>query len=188
MVKKKQIPFKVYLIILLPILFVSYLLSGLFILPDVSVNNVGKSIEYLFTHFYHNWWNDKTPAALAAGVLLWVLLVSYLMHRYRNFQTGMEYGTEDWADVAEVADRRRDPDPANNRILSRNLEIALYGDRKLSNNNMLVIGSSGTYKTTSVVTPNLLRAAANYIVLDVKGELMYKYGNYLKSKHYTIRC
>ena len=52
---------------------------------------------------------------------------------------------------------------------------------------MLVVGSSGTYKTNAVVTPNLLRAAANYIVLDVKGELMYKYGRYLQEKGYVIR-
>jgi type IV secretion system protein VirD4 len=53
---------------------------------------------------------------------------------------------------------------------------------------MLVIGSSGTYKTTSIVTPNLLQAQDNFIVLDVKGELMYKYGLYLESKGYTVRC
>jgi len=156
-------------------------------MPDPSIKNISGNLEYIFTHFYQNWWNDRTPAALAAGVLVWVLLVSYMMYHYRNFQTGREYGNEDWADVFEVDKRRRDPDPKKNRILSRNLAISLYGDQKLSNNNMLVIGSSGTYKTNSVVTSNLLMAAANYIVLDVKGELMYKYGNYLAMQGYTIR-
>ena len=188
MVKKRTISFKIYLLLLLPILFVSYLLSGLFVLTNTSLKTLPENIEYIVTHFYHNWWNDKTPAALAAGVLLWVLLVSYLMYHYRNFQTGREYGNEDWADAFEVDKKRRDPERKNNRILSRNLAISLYGDKKLSNNNLLVIGSSGTYKTNSVVTPNLLMAAANYIVLDVKGELMYKYGNYLGMQGYTIRC
>lgn len=74
------------------------------------------------------------------------------------------------------------------RILTRDLYVPLEGQGTCSNNNMLVIGSSGTFKTTSVVTPNLLRAQSNFIVLDVKGELMYKYGLYLESKGYTIRC
>ncbi|MCR5451311.1 MAG: type IV secretory system conjugative DNA transfer family protein, partial [Lachnospiraceae bacterium] len=56
-----------------------------------------------------------------------------------------------------------------------------------SNNNMLIIGSSGSYKTTSVLTPNILLAQSNFIMLDVKGELQYKYGLYLQSMGYTIR-
>ena len=188
MEKKRKLSFKVCLVLLVPILFLSYLLSGLFTMPDPSFKNISGNLEYIFTHFYQNWWNDKTPAALAAGVLVWVLLVSWLMYHYRNFRPGREYGNESWADVSEVNRRKRDPHPKHNRILSRNLAITLSGDEKLSNNNMLVIGASGTYKTNSVVTPNLLLAAANFIVLDVKGELMYKYGNYLSLKGYTIRC
>ena len=53
---------------------------------------------------------------------------------------------------------------------------------------MIVIGASGSYKTTSIVTPNLLKAECNYVILDVKGELSYKYGLYLKSRGYTVRC
>ena len=52
---------------------------------------------------------------------------------------------------------------------------------------MFIIGSSGSYKTNAVVTPNLLKAANHYIALDVKGELQYKFGHYLQEKGYTIR-
>ncbi|MCR5452484.1 MAG: type IV secretory system conjugative DNA transfer family protein, partial [Lachnospiraceae bacterium] len=88
----------------------------------------------------------------------------------------------------------RKKDPAmryggrNYRILTRHLQIPMDGEGAPSNNNMLIIGSSGTYKTTSVLTPNLLLAQNNYILLDVKGELMYKYGLFLQSRGYTIRC
>ena len=116
------------------------------------------------------------------------MIVGYIQNHYRNFHSGVEYGTEEWANVNAVNREMRDPDPSKNRILSRNLSITLDGKNGLSNNNMLVIGSSGTYKTTSVVVPNLLKASGNYIVLDVKGELLYQYGNYLKSRGYTIRC
>ena len=53
---------------------------------------------------------------------------------------------------------------------------------------MVVVASSGKFKTKSVVVPNLLSGGANKIVLDVKGELMRDYGLYLKEKGCTIRC
>lgn len=36
--------------------------------------------------------------------------------------------------------------------------------------------------------PNLLTASASYVVLDVKGELLDGYGNYLKEKGYRIKA
>ena len=146
MIERKEIPLKFYVFFLIPVLIASFYLSGLFTFPDLSMDTAAGHLGEILREFYHpaRWANAKTPACLGLGFIGWVLMSAYIMYRYRNFQTGKEYGNEDWADVFEVNKRRRDPDPAKNRILSRNLEISLYGDAKLSNNNMLVIGSSGT--------------------------------------------
>mgnify|MGYP000509048164 FL=1 len=74
--------------------------------------------------------------------------------------------------------------PENNRILSKHLHIS---KKALSNNNVIVIGSPGTGKSTGIVIPNLLTASASYVVLDVKGELADGYGSYLKEKGYQIK-
>lgn len=176
------------MLLLAGMLIVSYYLSGLFCYEDLSFSNMQGYALYIIRHPFAVWWNEKTPACLCVGFLIWIFLAVYLQNHYRNFHSGCEYGTEEWADVRALDKKLRDKDPKKNRILSRNLAITREGEAKLSNNNMLVIGSSGTYKTNSVVTPNLLQASCNYIVLDVKGELLYRYGNYLKNQEYTIRC
>ena len=50
----------------------------------------------------------------------------------------------------------------------------------MSNNNALIIASSGKGKTTGYMEPNILRAHDQFIALDVKGGLQFKYGKYLQ--------
>ncbi len=55
------------------------------------------------------------------------------------------------------------------------------------NNNVLVVGASGSGKTRSIVTPNLLQANGSYILTDPKGNLYEKYGDYMKSQGYEVK-
>lgn len=168
----------------------SYLAGGIFSFEDVSIINFMDKFVLVLQEFYKPWkWgNSKTPMCLEIGLVAWLFVSWYLMYHFRNFHTGKEHGDEEWAEPSDVTKRRSNPESSKNRILSYNVRLAKSGSMAPSNNNMLVIGSSGSYKTTSIVTPNILQATDNYIVLDVKGELMFKYGLYLKSKGYTIRC
>lgn len=52
------------------------------------------------------------------------------------------------------------------------------------NNNVLVVGGSGTGKTRTIVTPNLHEAAGSYVISDPKGDLYKKYAGYLREKGY----
>lgn len=54
------------------------------------------------------------------------------------------------------------------------------------NNNVMVIGGSGSSKTRSVVTPNTLSATGSYIISDPKGSLYRKYSNYMRKRGYTV--
>lgn len=190
MIQKKTIPWWIFAISFVIIMSLSYLAGGIFSFSDVTIINFMDKFVLVLQEFYKPWkWaNAKTPMCLELGLVLWVFVCWYLTYHFRNFHTGKEHGDEEWADVYDVTKRRGNPDKLKNRILSYNVRMAKSGSMAPSNNNMLVIGSSGSYKTTSIVTPNILQATDNYIVLDVKGELMFKYGLYLKSKGYTIRC
>ncbi len=55
------------------------------------------------------------------------------------------------------------------------------------NNNVLIVGTSGSGKTRSIVTPNLLQACGSYIVSDPKGNLYDKYKDYLESQGYAVK-
>ncbi len=56
------------------------------------------------------------------------------------------------------------------------------------NNNLLVLGSSGSGKTRNVVVPNLLQCAGSYVVLDSKGRLHRELGPYLFENGYDVDC
>ena len=55
------------------------------------------------------------------------------------------------------------------------------------NNNVLVVGSSGSGKTTGVVIPNLLQMEGSYVISDPKGNLHRKYASVLKGHGYSVK-
>lgn len=55
------------------------------------------------------------------------------------------------------------------------------------NNNVLVVGASGSGKTRSIVSPNLMMATGSYIVSDPKGNLHHKYKRYLEKRGYIVK-
>ncbi|MBQ6675884.1 MAG: type IV secretory system conjugative DNA transfer family protein, partial [Ruminococcus sp.] len=59
-------------------------------------------------------------------------------------------------------------------------------DTKL-NNNVLIVGGSGTGKTRKIVTPNIKEAVGSYFICDPKGQLYKVWGKYLVDKGYKIR-
>ena len=54
------------------------------------------------------------------------------------------------------------------------------------NNNVLVVGTSGSGKTSRFVEPNLKEAVGNYVVSDPKGMLIRKYGKYMEKCGYHV--
>ncbi len=72
-------------------------------------------------------------------------------------------------------------------ILAENQYYSLDCYETQLNNNVLVVGTSGSGKTRSIVTPNLLQAVGSYVVSDPKGSLYDKYGDYLRKQGYKVR-
>ena len=125
------------------------------------------------THFFKIA-NSKTPAWVGIGFIGWFFFVNYYMIHYRNFHSEMEHGDEDWLDPVKASRELMDSDDKYNRILSENVKVSIRG--KLSNNNMMIVGSSGSFKTTSIMHQNLLQMGSSYVVLDVKGDTQRKLG------------
>lgn len=71
-------------------------------------------------------------------------------------------------------------------IIARDCRYSLDDVKSRLNNNVLVVGGSGTGKTSSVVIPNLKQAVGSYIVSDPKGMLYRRYGKYLEKRGYEI--
>ena len=54
------------------------------------------------------------------------------------------------------------------------------------NNNLLVLGGSGSGKTRNFLMPNLLQCEGSYVVLDSKGRLYEEAGPYLRDRGYKV--
>lgn len=190
MLKNRKISYKVYLILLAVVMLFSLFFAGIFSYEDTNIFNIPDKLTELAGHFwqFNRYFNAYTIQCLGWGFLVWIFLCYVIMDKMRNWQSHIAYGSEDWGNAEDVTKRRANKDESCNRIISKNLRIDTQGADKASNNNMVVVASSGKFKTTSVVVPNLLAGGANKIGLDVKGELMRNYGLYLKEKGYTIRC
>ena len=76
---------------------------------------------------------------------------------------------------------------ASDLIIAKNCRYSLDDMKTQLNNNVLVVGGSGTGKTRTIVTPNIHQAAGSYIISDPKGNLHKKYGRYLKVQGYKIK-
>lgn len=74
-----------------------------------------------------------------------------------------------------------------NRILSQNMCYSL--DTKLTNlnNNMMIIGGSGSGKTFQYVKPNILQMSSSFIITDPKGDIFADCAPFLEKMGYNIK-
>lgn len=185
MIKKKKPPIKAFIALLAVLMVGGYYLGGLFSYPSLTVDNYSNVLADILLHPFRNYWNDMTILVLGCALIGWIFFLAWYLQHNRDTHSEIEHGSSEWGDVQKVNDTLCDHEhPQNNRILSQHLKVGLD---KLSNNNAIFVGSPGTGKTMFVVTPNLLLGGASYVILDVKGELLSKYGNYLRSIGHQIR-
>lgn len=181
--KRKQ-PIAFFALLAVVLLIVAYFLSGLYKIPGITLANLEEGIFYILQHPLANWWNDKTPAFLLLALLAWMLIVGYMITYYRDFHMDIEHGSADWMEPEAACRELEDEEMSQNRILTQNVRISLQ--KGLSNNNLLIIGASGSFKTTSVVEQNLLQFAASFLMLDVKGTTQQNLGKAFVKEGYKI--
>ena len=148
--------------------------------------------------------------ALAGFVLAWAVC-AYTLAARGNRRDGVEAGSARWATVAELrgfADKRksrikdgivligkRESDKKaayGNIILTKKVALKKKGKRfdqeTDRNNNVIVIGGSGSGKTRYFVKPNILQSNASYFVTDPKDELINEVGDFLVAAGYKMPC
>lgn len=76
---------------------------------------------------------------------------------------------------------------SKNMIFSNEIYLSMDTRKTRRNNNVLVIGGSGTGKSRFVVKPNMLQANCSYVITDPSGELLETMGEYLRKQGYEIR-
>lgn len=184
MLNKKTTPWGIFLFLLGLAEAFAYYAGGLFVTGDVTFFNYEEKLYDILTHPFRNYWNEMSVACMITAFIIWLMAVSYFQIYYRDYHFGIEQGTARWADIRKLSKKLKSTDENKNTYLTKNIAV---GFDALSNMNMLIIGGSGSYKSTSIVTPNILKANCTNVILDIKGDLLKKYGNYLKSKGVTVK-
>lgn len=78
-------------------------------------------------------------------VICWLIYLYHLFDR-KNFMRGVEHGSAEWgskSDIKDFVDKTDD----NNMILTNTESISINTRKTLRNNNIAVIGGSGSGKT-----------------------------------------
>ncbi|MBD5559434.1 MAG: type IV secretory system conjugative DNA transfer family protein [Clostridia bacterium] len=134
-----------------------------------------------------------------AGALVWAWIAVQTFQSEGTFRRGAEHGTARWDNPRKLSRRwqsagmRRAPDGTlledPNIILSRHMRLGLKGGADMrKNRNLLVIGGSGTRKSTGLVMPNIMQCNSSFLVTDPSGELYRGLGGLLEQRGYCVRC
>lgn len=76
---------------------------------------------------------------------------------------------------------------SKNMIFTKDVFLSMDTRKTRRNNNVLVIGGSGTGKSRFLVKPNMLQANCSFIITDPSGELLETMGGFLEQEGYEIR-
>ena len=159
-----------------------------------TVDNVFKAIN----SSYKIWpYCKPTVEGSLLGFALYGMIIIGVIYRdasKKNTKEGREYGSSRKGDVFEEASKndalenkveaKRDEDA--NIILSKNVKVDMDTWHTGINDNIFVVGGSGTGKTRYFVKPNILQMYCNYVVIDPKGSVAEECGKAFEKNGYYV--
>ena len=161
----------------------------------IHINGFGEKILYVMNHL-GNAFKNPLPSFqvkdIFIGVLIAVLfrvLVYLKSLDKKKYRTGVEHGSARWGNKEDIAPFM-DEDFYQNIILTKT-EGKMLNNRPpkfkyARNNNVVVIGGSGSGKTAFWLTPNLLQMHSSYVVTDPKGGVVINCGTALVNAGYKV--
>ena len=131
--------------------------------------------------------SQTTLIAGAVGVIALWLAVLYNSAGSKNYMQGVEHGSASWGSPTEI-DRYMDKKHFDkNMLLSQTERMTLDTWQTQRNNNVLIIGGSGSGKTRFYVKPNLMQMHSSYVVTDPKGSIVKECGKMLADNGYRVK-
>lgn len=122
----------------------------------------------------------------AIGCLIPPLVYLYTLSGRNNYLVGMEHGSAKWGtstDIVSFTDKIN----TKNMLFTKTERMSLDTRKTFRNNNVLIIGGSGSGKTRFYVKPNLMQLHSSYVITDPKGSLVKECGKMLQNEGYKIK-
>lgn len=177
-----------YIVLLIFVIIVTILAMKLFsMLENDEINifsnkNVFGILIYILT--YKLTFNGMV-AGISIGAI--VTMLFFVIFDTRKRRVGEEFGSAKLTSFRELLEFK-DKKESNNFIISQNIRISKDATMTDRNNNISVVGGSGSRKTTGIVIPNILNTENNIVVTDPKGDTYEKSRYYLEYKGYNCRA
>ena len=144
--------------------------------------------------------SQEVMLGILAGLLGWIIMTMSYVSSISNRMPGAEYGKSRFARPEEI-NRKFESKEGDNRILGAHLRMSLNDKATGLNNNLLIIGGSGSGKSFYTVRPNILAMAKSYresknavqtpsslLITDPKGELYRDTAPILRRSGYVVKC
>lgn len=150
---------------------------------NLSIDNLSKSISK------NIFFIDTTPESILiglAGLVGVFLVVLYNSFTRSNRLEGKEHGSAEWGSTIDIKPFI-DKDYEKNMLLTETERISIDTRETLRNNNILVVGGSGSGKTRFFVKPNLMQLHTSYVITDPKGTLLPECGKMLVDAGYKLK-
>lgn len=131
----------------------------------------------------------RTKADLKVFMLFSFAYGIFILDKFtknEKYMVGKEYGSAEWGKPGDFK-KFIDKDDDRNIILTKTEKFSINSRKTMRNNNILVVGGSGTGKTRFVLKPNLMQMHSSYVITDPKGEILRDTGNMLERNGYKIR-
>ena len=165
--------------------------AGIYLAIDGDpINKIVDIVDKLFPEISQNTLNlvlDKRAlTAGAIGSLIPPLAYIYSLDGRNNFLVGKEHGSAEWGTAKDIAGFT-DKDFTRNMLFTKTERMSLDTRKTFRNNNVLIIGGSGSGKTRFYVKPNLMQLHSSYVITDPKGSLIKECGKMLENAGYKIK-
>lgn len=118
------------------------------------------------------------------GVWLIYLYNSFGSKKYMH---GVEHGSAEWGTSKDISKYIDNKSFDRNMLFTQTERMTLDTRVTFRNNNVLVIGGSGSGKTRFYVKPNLMQMHSSYVVTDPKGTILKECGKMLVENGYKVK-
>ena len=133
-------------------------------------------------------WTPHMLKFLLMGLLLYGCGITLYVSSRENRRPGEEYGSAKWGSPQTLCRKYKDfSNPDANIILTQHVRLGMDGHKTRRNMNILVVGGSGSGKTSFFCKPGVYSANCSYLITDPKGELLRSSGSLLREKGYDVK-
>ncbi len=182
--KDRKMP--LYILLGIIPLYVGNVCGYAYFTTDGDLNTKLTAISKAFDTFSFGF-NLKSLLVGGVAVFFYSLAVIYKIFCKKKIMPGIEHGSADWGTSVDIAKFKDKENKDNNMIFTETEQMSLNTRQTMRNNNVLVIGGSGSGKTRFFIKPNLLQLHSSYVVTDPKGTVLNEVGKVLADDGYIIK-